>query len=412
MMRFLHLADVHLDTPFAGRAPAVRRRLRAAVREAFERAVDLALDEDLDALVIAGDLFDSDTLSFETERFVITQFERLVRQRIAVVYATGNHDPGVTPGRRTAIRWPEGVTVADGPAPVRTQVHDRSGRLAGWITAVGHASPREGSDLTRHFPRPDGLFPEVAVLHAQVESSHDAASHDRYAPTTIEAMRSKSYDYWALGHVHRRQELHDEPAIHYPGNIQGRTPAESGPRGALIVDLESGHAPRVVFRSLAPVRWETVEVSGLSEVDSLDGLVRAITRRWHDRLEAEAGSQAEWMLRVRLLGGTPLWRLLRDPAEVATVETELVGELDLLDAVIEAGSVHAPVDPANHRPREDALGWALRELEAIVSGKALPEATLRGLQGFDDREESLEAYLAKTLEGADAELVTRLLGSS
>lgn len=408
MMRFLHVADVHLDTPFAGRAPGLRSRLREAVRDAFGRAVDLAIAEKLDAFVIAGDLFDSDTFSFETERFLVTQLQRLVESRIAVVYATGNHDPGTDPGRRGAIRWPEGVFVADGTDPLRVPVHDRTGRVAGWITAVGHRTARESSDLTPQFPHPGGTLPEVALLHAQVQSSAGAAEHDRYAPTTVEALVSKPYDYWALGHVHRRQEVLVEPAIHYPGNLQGRTPAESGPRGGLLVDLAAGRTPQVVFRSFAPVRWETIEVTGLEAVDTLDGLIRAVRRRWDSWLEDEAGAWAEWMVRIRLRGGTPLWKLLRDPAERETLEAELTGELDVLDTAVDADGVHAPVDPREHMDRDDALGCALRHLSGLRDGDPLPEMLARDLQGWNEAEQSLTQYLRKILEGADADLVVRM----
>ena len=93
-MRFLHVADVHLDTSFSGRSEAVRRRLRDASREAFRNAVDLAIREDVHAFLIAGDLFDGERLSFQTERFLLEQTERLGDHGITVVYATGNHDPG------------------------------------------------------------------------------------------------------------------------------------------------------------------------------------------------------------------------------------------------------------------------------------------------------------------------------
>lgn len=409
MMRFLHLADVHLDTPFAGRAARVRSRLREAVREALGRAVDVAIGEEVDAVLIAGDLFDSDTFSFETERFLVAQFRRLVDARITVVYATGNHDPGADPGRRGAIEWPQGVFVADGPDPVRVQVHDRGGRLAGWVTAIGHASARETSDLSRHFPRPDGMFPEVALLHAQVRTSLGAAEHDRYAPTTIETLLSKPYDYWALGHVHRRQEVHAEPAIFYSGNLQGRTPAEQGPRGGLLVDLAAGRTPQVVFRSFAPVRWETLEVTGLDTVDTLDGLIRTVRRRWGAWLDDEAGSRAEWMVRIRLVGGSALWKLLRDPAERETLEAELTGELDVLDVAVDAEGIHAPVDPDDYRGRDDALGWALRHLAGLRAGEALDETLVQGLQGWDETVESLDEYLERILEGADADLVVRMV---
>lgn len=409
MMRFLHLADVHLDTPFAGRAPEVRRRLREAVRDAFRSAVDLTLDEGLDAVVVAGDLFDGDTLSFETERFLMAQLRRLVDRGVAVVYATGNHDPGRDPGRRGALPWPDGVHVADGAEPVRVQVHDRQGRMTGWITAVGHATARETDDLSKRFPRPAGMLPEVAVLHAQVASSRGAEDHDRYAPTTLDALRARGFDYWALGHVHRRQELLADPAIHYPGNIQGRTPAESGARGGLVVEVDGRHPPRVVFRSLCPVRWETLDVGGLDDVGSLDGLVRAVASCWRDRLEDEPGVRAEWMIRVRLAGGSLLWRTLRNPDERVTLEGELTAELEALDVVVDADGIHPPVDVESHRGREDALGLALRTLDAVRRDDDAAARFEADLQGWDPQRESLRDYLDDLLQGADAELVSRMV---
>jgi hypothetical protein len=405
MMRFLHLADVHLDTPFAGRRTEVRRRLRAAVREAFGAAVDTALDEGVDAVVIAGDLFDGDTLSFQTERFLLDELRRLTGVGISVVYATGNHDPG-RQQRRSRIEWPEGVHVADGSEPIRVAVHDREGRPTGWISAVGHASDRETRDLSTRFPAPAGMLPEVAVLHAQVGSSRDAESHGRYAPTTVPALRKRGFDYWALGHVHRRQELSDDPAIHYPGNLQGRTPAESGARGGLLVELDGGQPARVVFRSFAPVRWETLDWAGWEDAESLDALIRSTAQRWEDWLETEPGARCEWMLRIRMYGGTPLWRALRDPVERETLETELIGELGVLDVTVDADAVHAPVDPDAHRDRPDALGYALQELERLRSGTADSERFRSALQGWDERTETLNAYLARILSGADADLVS------
>ncbi len=411
-MRFLHLADIHLDTPFAGRAAGVRRRLRESVREAFRRAVDLTLDEELDAVVIAGDLFDGDLLSFETERFLLTQLQRLTERGVTVVYATGNHDPGTDPGRRGAIEWPRGVHVADGPTALRVLVHDRRGQAAGYVTAVGHATASESDDLTPRFPRPEGMLPEVAVLHTQVGSSQGADDHGRYAPTTLAALRATGFDYWALGHVHRRQELETEPAIHYPGNIQGRTPAESGPRGGLLVTLDGAGTAQVEFRSLGPIRWETVEVDGLATTESLDALTRTIARRWEDQLADDPGTAADWMIRVRLVGGSPLWRQLRSVAERETLEAELTGELGAVDVVVQVDALHPPFDPRTHRDRDDALGWGLRALEALLNGDGSLEGLETGLQGWDPRQEDLQTYLRRTLEGADADLASRMLRSS
>lgn len=412
MMRFLHLADVHLDTPFGSRRPELRRRLRRAVREALRRAVDLALEEGVDAVVMAGDLFDGDLLSFETERFLLSQLRRLTEAGVTVVHATGNHDPGREPGRRNRLPWPDGVHVADGPEPVRVPVRDRSGRHVGWVTAVGHATSREADDLSVHFPRPEGSLPEVAVLHAQVDTSRGAEEHDRYAPTTVPALRSLGYDYWALGHVHGRQELLPSPAIHYPGNLQGRTPAESGPRGALLVELAPGEPARVAFHPLAPIRWESLEVGDLLGVESADALIRHVAACWAAWLDGEPEPGAEWMLRIRLDGGTPLWRLLRDEEEKATLEAELGAELGVLEVTIDVDRVRAPVDPGEHVDRDDVLGSALRGLADLVAGHGEPGRFEAELQGWDPRREALEAYLRRVLDGADADLVSRMLRES
>ena len=116
-MRFIHIADVHLDTPFARHTPELRSRLRDASRESFRRAVSLGIAQSVDAFVIAGDLFDGETLELSTERFIREEFARLSAAGIQVVYATGNHDPGNSSVRDDRIEWPENVTVVGGPDP-------------------------------------------------------------------------------------------------------------------------------------------------------------------------------------------------------------------------------------------------------------------------------------------------------
>lgn len=160
-MRFVHVADVHLDTSFAGRSEGVRRRLREASHEAFRRAVDLAVREDVHAFLIAGDLFDGDRLSFSTERFLLEQVHRLGDHGITVVYAAGNHDPGGVDSGPRPLAWPPNVRVAADGTPQRIVVPDHEGEAVGVVTAVGHASSREREDLSRRFPPPRGDLPEV-----------------------------------------------------------------------------------------------------------------------------------------------------------------------------------------------------------------------------------------------------------
>ncbi len=408
-MRILHLADVHLDTPFAGRSPDLRRRLRDASRRAFARAVDAALAEEVLCVVIAGDLFDGATLSFETERFLLDELGRLEAASIPVVYATGNHDPGRDGARAASLHWPSNVTVAPDATPRRVAIRDRDGTVVGHVTAAGHTGPRETRDLAARFPRPEGHRPEIAVLHAQVVGSRDEEAHEPYAPTEVETLRRAGYHYWALGHVHTRQALSGLPAIHYPGNLQGRTHAESGPRGGLLVDVGVDGAAEVEFRAFAPVRWESIEVSDLGDAATLDAVVGAVTRRWRAARAADPAPDAEWMVRVTLAGGTPLWRELASDDERPALARELREAIGALDVEVRADRVHAVVDADMHEGREDVLGVALRRLRELAHGQgALPAGLERELAGLRDDVDARD-YVREVLGDAEGEILARML---
>lgn len=412
-MRFVHVADAHLDTSFAGRSEAVRRRLREASREAFRMAVDLAIREDAHAFLVAGDLFDGDTLSFSTERFLLEQAHRLGDHGITVVYAAGNHDPGSLESGPRPLPWPPNVRVARDGTPQRIAVHDREGRTVGFVTAIGHGSPRVREDLSRRLPRPAGELPEVALLHTQVHASPGSEAHHAYAPSELTYLLRSGYDYWALGHVHTRQALSEDPPILYAGSLMGRTHTDSGARGALLVDLSDRAAPSIAFRELAPVRWETVRVTDLEEADSLDRLERRVVLAWRAMREHDPVVGApEWMVRVILSGPCPLWRELRGEDDRRVLARELREMLDCLDVTIVADAVHPPVALEEHRARPDVLGEALRLLDAIRRGDARLETVgADALAGAPSEEpQALDAYVRRLLQDVDGELCARMLG--
>jgi DNA repair exonuclease SbcCD nuclease subunit len=413
-MRFLHVADVHLDTSFAGRSAAVRERLREASREAFQRAVDVAIREEVQAFLIAGDLFDGDRLSFQTERFLLEQTARLADHGIAVIYATGNHDPHSTSAGPRPLPWPSAVRVAGDATPQRIEIHDGTGAPIGYVTAVGHASAQESRDLSRLLPRPEGALPEVALLHTQVHASLGAEEHHAYAPSELAYLTRAGYDYWALGHVHLRQELSADPPVWYAGSLQGRTHADRGERGALLVDLSDRQAPLVAFRSLARVRWDTLEVDRLEGLHTLDELERRIQTVWATQRGAElADGAVEWMIRVVLRGPCPLWAEVRQEEDRDVLARELQELLGALDVTVVADDVHPIIPLDEHRGRTDVLGEALRLAEALRrSGDGLPQITTGDfaavLAGGDG---DLGRYVRELLRGADGELATRLLAS-
>jgi len=434
-MRFLHIADIHLDTSFAGRSESVRRRLREASRESFRRAVELALRERVHAVLIAGDLFDGDRLSFQTERFLLEQTGRLAQEGITVVYATGNHDPGGPEAGPRTLSWPAGVHVAGDEVPIRVEVQDRQGRTVGRVSAIGHRTRRERDDLSRLLPRPDGSVPEVAVLHTQVRASPGAEAHHAYAPSELGRLERAGFDYWALGHIHTRQILSRDPPVVYAGSLQGKTHAETGPRGATLVDLSDRSAPALRFVPLAAVRWETLRLTDLAEADSLDTLLYRVRAAWKGRREegdapadrpsrrevsagaggeeAPARSSPGWMVRVRLEGPSPLWRELRREEDRELLARELTGHLDALEVTVVTDRIHPVVPVEEHRERVDVLGASLRALEAVRRGDAtlssLDPAELAGLPDPDP--EAVARYVRRLLEGSEGELAARFLGA-
>lgn len=410
-MRFIHISDVHLDTAFAGRPDRLRSRLRHASQEALERCVSTALAERVDALLIAGDLFDGAYLSFETERFLLERLGELGRAGIQVVYATGNHDPGR--GRRSnQLDWPGAVTVIARDAPVTVPVHGRGGDLAGHVTGAGHTTPRETADLSRRLlPTPGATVPQVALLHTQASAASAREAHHPYAPSRLDHLRAAGFHYWALGHVHLRQELSGDPPVHYCGNLQGRNPRETGPKGGLLVDLGDPARPVVEFKEFAPVRWEKLEVSTLAAARTLDEIATEVMRGWDEARAADpGGADTEWMVAVELGGPSPIWRQLREARELETIEDEVAARLEVVGAEVRAGGVHPRARLEEHLDRRDVLGATLQLCRDVTEGTEVLGLAETDLAGFDaERDGTLSAYLGRLLRGGGEEIVERML---
>ncbi len=427
-MRFIHIADVHLDTAFAGRSEEVRSRLRAAAREALARCVDTAVSEEVDAVLIAGDFFDGARLSFGSEGLLLRQLDVLAGAGIQVVYATGNHDPG-TAQAVTDLAWPGNVTVIGGADPVTVTIVNRAGEPVGHVIGAGHATARETADLAQALrPRPDarlpgpdaGLarpdtrLPQVALLHTQVTSASRSELHQPYAPSTLDHLRSAGFDYWALGHVHQRQALSNDPPIHYPGNLQGRNPRETGAKGGLLVDLHNPGHPVVEFREFSRVRWERLALDGLEGASTLDALVELVVSAWEEARAADPGSDGtEWIVAVDLAGPSPVWRQLREREELEVLEQECADCIGAMAVEVRAGRTHAVVQLDDHIDRQDALGASLRLCRRVAAGDDRIGLTEADLAGFDrERHGSIEQYLQRLLDGGDAEIMARMLTDS
>jgi len=276
-MKFIHAADLHLDSPFLG-LTGLPASLATTVREstftAATKVFDRALSEHVDFVLLAGDLFDRAEQSVAAQAFLFTQFARLDDAQIPVIVSFGNHDYLT----EQAVTYPTNVTVL-GEHVTTTTLQLASGET---VAVSGFSYPQRwvSDDPLAAYPVHAATNWHVGMLHGAVTTG----SQDHYAPFTVAELLRKRYDYWALGHIHHRQSLNDQPPILYAGNTQGRAVTETGAKGAYLVHSQDGQLVPEFFPT-ATVIWETAEIA-------LDGTnLAALNEKLMDWLAAHPADQ-------------------------------------------------------------------------------------------------------------------------
>ena len=293
----------------------VSDRLRESTFEAFENLVSLCIDEQVDFLVIAGDIYDGADRSVRAQLRFLDGMKKLDAAEIAVYVVHGNHDP--LDGWLSTVTWPGNVHIF-GPEP-EWKSYQRDGEEIAAVQGVSFPTREVRENLVGKFspPQADGLF-SIGLLHCNVGGN---PNHDNYAPCTVDDLKLTGLDYWALGHVHTRQTLRrQDPAIVYPGNIQGRHPNETGPRGCLLVEVDEEGGLQTRFQPLDVVRWEPAEVD-ISDIASLDGLESAIQQKLDDLGVKAEGRDV--VCSVSLTGRGPMHHELARPNAIEDLLTEL-----------------------------------------------------------------------------------------
>ena len=415
--RFLHLADLHLESNFGGRRGETRERLRKATHEAFERAVEHAIANDLHAVLAAGDLFDEPILSPRTELFLLRQVRRLADAGCWFLACAGNHDPGGERGRMASLglEGAERIHLFRSPTPETVEVTDRDGNPVGIVVGAGHGSAAEAENLAATFPEPSTSLPLVGLLHTQVESAQRAAEHERYAPSTPADFRRSGYSYWALGHVHVRQQAVELLPVYYAGNLQGRHLKETGPKGGLVVDARAGSFAEPSFVRFAPVRWERAVVDDLEGFETLEGLAGHLAETV---VELQGGEPDELIAHLDLRGSTPLASTLRDEGEREELEEELREATGALEVRLDAVGVGAPVDREALRESRTVVARAMGLLDRAEEDEALLDELAPELLAADeswsqlspeDRRQARMTYLRELLDGLEQDLLDHAL---
>lgn len=249
MLKFIHAADIHLDSPlhkldiYEG-APV--QQIRQASRAAFEKLVNLAIDQQVSFVLLCGDLYDGDWKDYNTGLYFVSQMRKLRDANIAVFIIAGNHDAASKITK--FLKLPQGVTVFPANEPQTIKLPDLDVALHGQSFAM----PAVTKDLSAAYPNAyPGCF-NIGMLHTCLTGKE---GHAPYAPCTIDGLISKGYDYWALGHVHKFEILKKDPIIVFPGNIQGRHIRETGAKGCLLVTVDDNGKTETEFVALDVIRW-------------------------------------------------------------------------------------------------------------------------------------------------------------
>jgi DNA repair protein SbcD/Mre11 len=355
--RFLHAADIHLDSPLrglTGQEGSAAERIRSATREAFELLVGRAIAERVAFVVIAGDLYDGDWRDYRTGLFFAAQMGRLNASGIPVFLLHGNHDAQSQITRK--LELPDNVRVFSARAPETFRLEDIDVALHGQSF-----SQREIRDnLVPGYPGPvAGVF-NIGVLHTGLGGM---GGHENYAPCALAELVAKGYAYWALGHVHQFQILHRQPHVVFPGNLQGRHIRETGAKGAALVSVENGEVSEVAMIPSDVVRWSLVPVA----VDAAASLPEVL-ERIRAGLEEGVAGQAEGRLlacRVVLQGRAPMHGQLVGAEEYLLAEARAIAlGLGADQAWVERVKVvtEPEMDARTLAARTDALGELHRML--------------------------------------------------
>ncbi|MDR3568389.1 MAG: DNA repair exonuclease [Syntrophobacteraceae bacterium] len=309
MFSFIHAADIHLDSPMLrleGYVGAPVDRIRQATRRALDNLVRLAIAEKVDFVLISGDLYDGDWKDYNTGLYFLSRMAQLTEAAIPVFIIAGNHDAANKMTK--SLRLPEGVHRFDWRRPATFLIEEAGVAIHGQSFPSGALT----RDISSDYPAAIKGYFNIGMLHTCATGSSD---HDPYAPCSVEGLKTKGYDYWALGHIHKRQVLCEEPPILFPGNLQGRSIRETGEKGCLLVRVENGRVGHEFF-PLNVFCWERCNVD-VSEAQTESGVLEKVM----EKVSALA-SQTDLPLAVRVTigGACPAHdRINSDPERLASL---------------------------------------------------------------------------------------------
>jgi len=359
MFKFIHAADIHLDSPLRGLSryeSAPVESIRNACRRALEHLVDLAIEEKVAFVLLAGDLYDGDWKDYSTGIFFSRQMGRLDRENIRVFAVAGNHDAANPMTRSLSV--PANMTLFSSRKPQTVVLDDLGVAIHGQSFRSRHVQ----ENLIAEYPQArEGMF-NIGLAHTSLDGRE---GHGVYAPCSLFDLQSKGYNYWALGHVHKQEIVADDPLVVFSGCIQGRHVRETGEKGCMLVTVDEKGDAGVEPVALDVFRWAVcaVDLTGARDAGDVMERLRKELLEEHDH----AGDRP-LAVRIRLQGATAMAEELAARPETWLQQIRMLGaEMGSGDIWIERLEVITTgrLDLDAVMAEDSGFGRMLREIEAV-----------------------------------------------
>jgi len=402
MFKFIHAADVHLDSPLRGLSryeSAPVESIRNACRRAFENLVEFAITEKVAFVLLAGDFYDGDWKDYSTGIFLSKQMGRLGQHNIAVFAVAGNHD--ATNRMTKALDSPANMRILSERKAEKIKLDDLAVVIHGRSFGPQHVD----ENLAATFDTAEkGMF-NIGLLHTSLDGRE---GHAVYAPCTVNDLRSKGYQYWALGHVHQQEFVSQDPWIVFPGCIQGRHIRETGSKGCVLVTVEDDAISQVEKIPLDVLRWVQCSVEITDVVEMKEALERSRKAIEKERTSTEGRPLA---MRIRFEGGSRISDEMaaypeRLEQQINALGAEIAGDDLWIERVENATSGKLDLDSI--LAEDTAFGKLLKEIQA----KPGNSEEIDGLEGVlaDLRQKMPEAFSPDSVFNlGDEQTVQRLV---
>lgn len=279
---FIHAADLHLDSPFKGLShvpPSIFNDIRNSTFSTLDHLVQLAIEKKVNFVLLVGDLFDHEEQSLKAQIKLREACEQLKKHHIHVFISYGNHD--YIHGNTHPVTYPDNVYIFP-DEKIDQFIYTYKNQPLAAIYGFSYENQAVHANKAKEYTIKDHTIPfHIATLHGSIYSNK---THDTYAPFNLNDLMKENFDYWALGHIHKRQVLNESPPIVYSGNTQGRHDKELGEKGCYHVVLTTSGS-HLSFVPLHTIQFErdTIDVSDCQDIYALEQTIRGVLKRYNKR---------------------------------------------------------------------------------------------------------------------------------